>query len=128
MERLEGLLDTSVVIAGADGTGLCLPAAAAVSTMTLAELHVGVLRAPSAEHRAHRLQRLAQVESHFQPLPLDEDVARAYAAIMTDARERGHRPRVPDVVIAATAAAHRLPLYTRDRDFERLAGIEVVRT
>lgn len=126
MERVEGLLDTSVVIASGGGAGPVLPSVAAVSTMTLAALHVGVLRARDPDERARRLRRLAQVEASFEPLPVDEDVARVYGAIMAEARERGLRPRVADVLIAATAAAHRLPVYTRDRDVDQLAGVDVV--
>jgi predicted nucleic acid-binding protein len=94
--------------------------------MTLAELHYGVLRARTDGERALRLRRLALVESEFDPLPIDGDVARAYGAIVAGARATGKRPKTADALIAATAAAHGLAVYTRDADFEGLPGVDVV--
>jgi predicted nucleic acid-binding protein len=119
---VRGLLDTSVVVAGPR------PAVdhAAISAMTLAELHYGVLRARTGEQRALRLRRLALVESEFDPLPIDGDVARAYGAIVAGARAAGRRPKTADALIAATAAAYGLSVYTHDADFEGLPGVDVV--
>jgi predicted nucleic acid-binding protein len=119
---VRGLLDTSVIVGGSRPD----LEEAAISAMTLAELHYGVLRAQTDGQRALRLRRLALVESEFDPLPIDSDVARAYGAIVARARAAGRRPRTADALIAATAAAHGLALYTRDRDFEDLPGVEVV--
>lgn len=75
-----------------------------------------VLRAPDSETRALRLRRLALVESEFQALPIDEDVARAYGTIVAGAQAARHRrPRTADALIAATAVANDLPVYTRAR-------------
>ena len=122
MAPVRGLLDTSVILAAAR------PALdeAAISSMTLAELHYGVLHARTAEQRAIRLQRLALIESEFDPLPIDGDVARAYGAIVAGARAAGRRPKTADALIAATAVANGLPVYTRDPDFEGFAGVEAV--
>lgn len=102
-----------------------VPDEGAVSTMTLAELHVGVLIAPEPL-RARRTAILAEVEREFEPLPIDELVARRFGTIVAEARGRGRRPKVADALIAATAVAYGLPLYTCDRDFEDLPGLEVV--
>jgi toxin FitB len=119
---VRGLLDTSVIVAASR------PALdeAAISAMTLAELHYGVLHARTDQQRAMRLRRLALVESEFDPIPIDGDVARAYGAILAGARAIGKRPSMADALIAATAAAHGLAVYTRDRDFEGLPGVDVV--
>lgn len=122
---LNGLLDTSVIVS-AEVEVERLPDEAAISTMTLAELHYGVLRARTPDQRVERLRRLALVESEFEPLVIDEAIARAFGAMMAAAREDGLRPRTADVLIAATAVAHGLPLYTRDRDFEKLRSVQVV--
>ncbi len=120
---MRGLLDTSVVIGGRRPPGVD---EACISAMTLAELHFGVLHASDAATRAARLHRLAFVESAFEPLPIDGDVARAYGSIVAGARAAGRRPQTADALIAATAAANGLTVFTRDRDFEDLPGIQVV--
>jgi predicted nucleic acid-binding protein len=119
---VRGLLDTSVIVAASR------PALdeAAISAMTLAELHYGVLHARTDQQRAMRLRRLALVESEFDPIPIDGDVARAYGAILAGARAIGKRPSMADALIAATAAAPGLAVYPRDRDFEGLPGVDVV--
>lgn len=122
------LLDTSFVIALARGERPRLdspPAEAAIAAVTLCGLHHGVLIA-SDRDRAGRLAVLAYVERRFAVLPLDARVAPHYGRIVSEARRVGRRPRTADALIAATAAAHDLPVYTRDRDFEGLPGVEVV--
>ena len=122
MGSVRGLLDTSVIVAGSRPK----LEQAAISAMTLAELHYGVLRARGAAERALRLQRLAIVESEFDLLPIDGDVARAYGAIVANARLAGKRPKTADALIAATAAAHGPAVYTHDSDFFGMPGVEVV--
>ncbi len=126
-----GLLDTSVIIAGDDPhIAARLPAEAAISVATLAELHFGVLVAKTAAVRRQRLQRLGRIEALFHPLPIDSDVARAYATVAHAVRRHGAQPRarVMDLWIAATALTHQVPLYTRNRrDFEPLAGLVDIR-
>jgi tRNA(fMet)-specific endonuclease VapC len=124
---VNGLLDTSVVIASADGAKLALPDDAAVSVMTVAELHVGVIRAQTQRQRAGRARTMAAVERDMEVLPVEERVARCFAEIVSAARDAGRKPGVADALIAATAMAHGLPLYTLDDDFTGLAGVDVVR-
>ena len=114
------LLDTSVVLAPLPSP---LPDETAVSVITMAELRTGVLVSPNASERARRLELLAQLERTYSPLPVDDDVARAYATIIATEREHGRRPRAMDALIAATALSRGLTLYTRD---ENLAKIGVV--
>ena len=98
----------------------------AISVVTLCELHHGVLVA-SDERRPGRLLTLTMVERRFSPLPVDNAVAPRYGRLVAEARRlHGARPRVADALIAATAVANRLPLYVRDRDFERIPGPELV--
>lgn len=124
---MRGLLDTSVFVGEGQKRELgSLPEEAAISVMTLAGLHVGVLLARGQRVRAQRLRTLARVERAFEPLPVDDPVARAFAEIVADARRRRRQPRVVDALIAATAVAHDLPLYSRDRDFRLMAGVQLV--
>jgi predicted nucleic acid-binding protein len=127
---LRGLLDTSVFIAGEQGRPLhsaALPDEAAVSVVTLAELSLGIHMATSAEIRAVRVSTLTALRASYVALPVDEGVADAFAEIVALARQEGRRPRVQDAWIAATARAHRVPVYTQDADFDDLPGIDVVR-
>jgi hypothetical protein len=127
MGTVRGLLDTSVVLAD-DATDL--PEEAAISAATLAELHFGVHLAKDEERRSLRLRRLTEIESRFAPLPIDERVARAYGELagLTRGAGRKVRTRVMDLLIAATARAHHLPLYTRNpKDFEPLKTLLDIR-
>jgi hypothetical protein len=124
---LKGLLDTSVFIGQEQELDLApLPDEAAISVMTLAELHMGVLLAPGPKIRAQRLRTLARVERTFNPLPVDDPVARSFAEIVADARRKRRHPRVVDALIAATAVAHDLPLYSEDRDFALMPDVDLV--
>ena len=123
-----GVLDTSVFIAQESGRPLgLLPRVAAVSVVTLAELHLGVLMAEDPAIRAQRLRTLSEVESLFEPLPIDAAVGRAFAELAAEARRQGRRPRIMDTWIAATAVTHGLPVYTQDDDFAGIPRVRVVR-
>jgi predicted nucleic acid-binding protein len=125
---LRGLLDTTVLIAREQGRPLGeLPEESAVSVITIAELHIGVLLAEEPRVRAQRMRSLSEVERRFDALPVDKDVARNFATIVADARKRGKRPKIMDAWIAATAVTHDLRVYTQDADFDDLAEVQVVR-
>ncbi|MGH2528051.1 MAG: PIN domain-containing protein [Actinomycetota bacterium] len=124
---MRGLLDTSVFVGQEQRRELSpLPDEAAISVMTIAELHVGVLLARGQRVRAQRLRTLARVERAFEPLPVDDLVARVFAEIVAEARRDRRQPRVVDALIAATAVAHGIPLYSQDRDFGLMARVELV--
>jgi predicted nucleic acid-binding protein len=114
-----GLLDTSVVIDWDDPTVTsALPEEVAVCAITLAELAAGPQLASSGPESARRQARLQQVEATFEPLPFDVTAARSYGQIVAAVAEggRSHRRRVADLLIAATAHANGLALYTRNPD------------
>jgi predicted nucleic acid-binding protein len=120
-----GLLDTSVLIASETGRALDdarLPSEAAVSAITVAELHVGVLAAGDVETRARRLATLDAV-SDIEILHVDEAVAASWALLRVHLAEAGRRLNVNDLWIAATALAHNVPVVTQDDDFEPVAGV-----
>jgi predicted nucleic acid-binding protein len=126
---VRGLLDTSVFVAREEGRELqagLLPDEAAISIVTLAELEIGVHMARSEDTRARRLKTLGATKATYAALPLDERVASAFAELVAAARRAGRRPRVQDAWIAATARVHLAPIYTQDRDFDGLPGVEVV--
>jgi predicted nucleic acid-binding protein len=114
-----GLLDTSVVIDWDDpAVASALPDEAAISTITLAELTSGPHLTSASEERARRQARLQQVEATFDAIEFDATAARSYGQIVAAVVETGraHRRRIADLLIAATAHANGLPLYTRNPD------------
>jgi len=126
-----GLIDTSVVIDLGAIEIAALPTSLAISVVTLAELAAGPHATTDPAERARRQDRLQRVEATFEPLPVDGDVARAYGRVYAEVRAVGRAPRgrrAFDLLIAATAVARGLPLYTRNRSgFEGLEAIlEVV--
>jgi predicted nucleic acid-binding protein len=119
---MSSLLDTSVLISERPELGA---GEGAISVMTLAELHVGVLYVRDEQERAGRLRRLAWVERTFERLPVDDEVARRFGEIVAAARGRGCRPGVADALIAATAITHDLELVSSDRDFFAFEGLRL---
>jgi len=112
---VRAVLDTSVVVA----TDVpALDGELAISAVTLAELHFGVLVARDAGIRAERLRRLSVIERLFDPLGVDETVARSYGRLAAAVAVLGRQPRARslDLLIAATAHAHGARLYTRNAD------------
>lgn len=127
MAELRAILDTSVVIA----TDVApLEGELAISAVTLAELHFGVLVAKEQSTRAERLRRLLVLQRRFHALPLDDAVAASYGRVAAAVVEVGRQPRARsmDLLIAATAHAHSARLYTRNAgDFDGLDGlVEIV--
>lgn len=106
-----GILDTSVVVADDVAP---IPGVPAISAVTLAELHFGVLAAKTSEVRAERLRRLSVLQQHFDALPVDEAVSVSYGRLAAAVVEAGRQllHRVMDLLIAATA--HGARLYTRN--------------
>lgn len=126
-----GLLDTSVVIDwDAPDVAAALPDETAICAITLAELTAGPHLATTSDERARRQARLQQVEATFEAIPFDAAAARSYGQVVVAVAQTGrsHRRRLADLLIAATAHANGLPLYTRNPDdLDGLGGvIEVV--
>jgi tRNA(fMet)-specific endonuclease VapC len=124
------VLDTSTVIMLsriADPTQL--PAEPLITAVTLAELSVGPLVAPSDDERASRQAHLQQAEADFDPLPFDVAAARAFGRVAASLRRAGRKTsaRAYDAMIAATALSNDLPVYTcNPADFAGIDGLVVV--
>lgn len=114
MERV--ILDTSVLI---DPVALPEDAEAAISAVSIAELHFGLLVADDTT-RPLRATRLGLIESRFTPLPVDDRVAREWGRLQAAvaSRDANPRKRSADLAIAATANVHNATLLTHNlRDF-----------
>jgi tRNA(fMet)-specific endonuclease VapC len=125
-----GILDTSTVIALRDITDpSALPAEPLITAVTLAELSAGPLVARDERERAARQAHLQEAEATFDPLPFDRASARAFGQVAASLRASGRQAaaRAYDALIAATALAHQLPVYTcNPADFEKIDGLQVV--
>lgn len=114
-----GLLDTSVVIDWHDpSVADKLPNEMAISAITAAELAAGPLLASTPVEAAKRQSRLQEVESLIEPIPFDGRAARSYGLVVAAVISQGRKPRsrFADLLIAATAHAHGLDLYSRNAD------------
>ncbi len=122
------LLDTSVVVACTEERADLLDPTieAAISVVTLCELHHGVLAASDTD-RPLRLRGLDWARHNLEALPVDDRLAPHFGQLMVEARRAtGAKPEFADALIAATAKAFDLPVLTRDRDFRSFPGIEAV--
>lgn len=117
--QARGLIDTSVVIDLDLILPHDLPVEVAVSAVTMAELAAGPHATTDPAERARRQERVQRAEATFEPLPVDAAVARAYGRVYAAAAAAGRKARgrrAFDLLIAATAIAAGLPLYTRNPD------------
>jgi len=125
-----GVLDTSTLILLQRITDAdTLPAEPLITAITLAELAVGPLVAGSASEQAARQAHLQQAEADFVPLPFDSAAARAFGRVSASLRHAGRKTaaRAYDAMIAATALANDLPVYTcNPDDFSGIDGLEVI--
>jgi predicted nucleic acid-binding protein len=127
-----GLLDTSVLVDHHCIDPARLPDDSAIAAITLAELNAGPHATTDDAERARRQDRLLWVASTWDPLPFDAAAARAYGLVFAAMRRAGRtsRARLADLLIASTALANDLPVYTRNpADFaglEELLRIETV--
>jgi predicted nucleic acid-binding protein len=124
-----GLADTSIFIAAESGRPIehgGLPDRLAVSIITVAELRAGVLAAGDLPTRDRRLRTLTEVLA-FDPIPVDDRVAQAWAVLRVHLRNAGERMGVNDSWIAATAIAEGVPLITQDTGYAAAPGLTVIR-
>jgi len=127
-ELTKGLLDTSVVVDHDVIDPALLPDESAIATVTLAELAAGPHATPDEQEKARRQDRLQWAASTWDALPFDSEAARTYGRVFAATRVAGRssRARFADLLIASTAAAKGLSLYTRNPD--DFAGLEEILT
>lgn len=124
------MLDTStVILLPRFQDASYLPAEPLITAVTLAELSVGPLVTDDEQERAARQAHLQQAEADFDPLPFDAAAARTFGRVAASLRHAGRKTaaRAYDAMIAATAIANDLPLYTcNPRDFEGIDDLRLV--
>lgn len=124
----DGVLDTSTLILAERLSPGDLPAYPTITVVTLAELAAGPLAAADPAEKATRLARLERAAAGFEPLVFGTAAASAYGAVADSMRRAGRKPaaRAFDALIAATALANNLPLYTcSPSDFQGIDGLSV---
>ena len=125
-EPNRGLLDTSVVIDHDVIDPRILPDESAISAVTLAQLAAGPHATDKSDERARRQDRLQWATATWDPIPFADEGVRVYGRLFAAARAAGQssRSRFAALLIAATAAANNLPIYTRNPDdFKALNSI-----
>lgn len=126
---MRGVLDTSVLIAREQSRAIDeskLPDEVAICVVTLAELELGVHNATDDHVRAMRMATLHAARETYVALPIDSQVASAFAELVISAKREGKRPKVQDAWIAATAIANDAAVVTQDDDYAGLPGVKVV--
>ncbi|MBJ7307297.1 MAG: type II toxin-antitoxin system VapC family toxin [Acidimicrobiia bacterium] len=129
MSEAQGLLDTSYFVARESGrphSSDRVPTDCAVSIVTIAELRLGVLTSRSASARSLRLSTFLYA-SDLDPLPVDGEVAEAWAQLRITLRDTKTKMSVNDSWIAATAMAHAIPVITQNGGFVEGLGFDIVR-
>ena len=124
-EAKRGLLDTSVVVGLEDIDPSLLPAESSVSAVTIAQLAAGPHATPDPVEKARRQARLQATEATMLAFPFDTAAARAFGLLYSVQAASGRKVRgrrALDLLIAATARAQAVPLYTRNAD--DFAGLE----
>ena len=125
---MRALLDTSFFVATEAGRPLGEMKGVTeteVSVVTLAKLTVGVLTADD-DARSTRVATLSSVESTWDPLPVDAEVARQFAHIVAALRAGSRRVPILDALVAATAIVEEIPVVTQDHGYEAIPGVEVI--
>jgi len=126
---MRAILDTSFFVATEAGRPLGDMSGVTeteVSVVTLTELTVGVLMASDVD-RPTRVATLSAVESTWDPLPVDAEVARQFARITAALRASRRRVPILDALVAATAIVEQIPVVTQDRDYDAIPGVDVIR-
>ncbi len=125
---MTALADTSLFVALEQGRPLRAeaPHDVAVSVVTVGELRLGVLLAADVTARDRRLATY-EIAAALQPLPIDQPVADAWAALVAQLREAGRRMPINDSWIAATAMAHGIAVATQDDDYDGVPGLDVLK-
>lgn len=124
----DGLADTSLFVAHESGRPIRtgdLPDRLAVSVITIGELRAGVLAARDLATRNRWLATLTATLA-FDPVPIDGNVAAAWARLRVTLRDLGLRMPVNESWIAATALSLGVPVVTQDEDYVRVPGLVVI--
>jgi tRNA(fMet)-specific endonuclease VapC len=120
------ILDTNGLSAVAEGESAIEPilnkaAQIAIPVIVLGEYRYGISH---SRNRKHYEQWLAEYLPTFRILDVDEGTTLSYSAVRTELKRAGTPIPSNDVWIAALCRQHSLPLLSRNRHFDAVAGIQ----
>ena len=122
------ILDTNALSAFADGApavGECLrgEGRAAIPVIVLGEFRYGIA---GSRHRAAYEAWLDENVTLFEVLSITEATTVAYASVRMSLKKLGRPIPANDAWIASLAIQHRLPILSRDADFDAVPGLRRV--
>jgi len=98
-----------------------------ISAVSVSELLLGVYGADTEERRQRRAAFVEQVLADFEVLDFTTEVARVHAQIHYQLGKEGRVIGAHDLMIAATALQHVLPVLTANkREFSRVPNLHVI--
>ena len=120
------ILDTNALSAVADGETSAMELVAgaehlAVPVIVLGEYRLGIAQ---SRHRASYENWLRQWITTVTVLDIDDGTTHSYSAIGLELKRKGKPIPANDLWIAALCRQHSLPLVSRDRHFDFVAGLQ----
>jgi tRNA(fMet)-specific endonuclease VapC len=120
------ILDTNAVSAVADGEPQAMEIVAgadriAVPVIVLGEYRLGIAQ---SRHRAIYESWLREWIAAVTVLDIDDRTTHSYSAIGLELKRKGKPIPGNDLWIAALCRQHSLPLLSRDRHFDLVAGLQ----
>jgi tRNA(fMet)-specific endonuclease VapC len=121
------ILDTNAFSAFADGDAGLLRAIGGQTDLALPMVVLGeyLFGVRQSRQRARYERWVNTALPLFDLLPVAQDTARHYAEIRAELKAAGRPIPSNDVWIAALARQHRMPVLSRDRHFEAVAGLRL---
>jgi predicted nucleic acid-binding protein len=118
------ILDTNALSAAADGDSALIAILAraeqvAIPTIVLGEFRYGIAQ---SRHRATYARWLEGLLQDCMVLDVNEPTTHHYADISVELKRMGKPIPTNDLWIAALCRQHSLPLLSRDRHFDSVAG------
>ena len=122
------ILDTNALSAAADGDPAALEVVASAERLSVPVIVLGEYRFGIAQsrHRTDYENWLREWVAAVPVLDIDEETTHFYAAIGLELKRKGKAIPANDLWIAALCRQHALPLLSRDRHFDLVAGIQRV--
>jgi tRNA(fMet)-specific endonuclease VapC len=97
------------------------------SVVTISELLTGVLRADTEARRLRRSDFVEAIITSVGVVDFTLNMARRHAEIHADLAKKGQMIGAHDLIIAATASHHDMPVLTENvGEFSRVPGLRVI--
>jgi len=120
------ILDTNALSAVADHEPAALQTVAKASRLALPVIVLGEYRVGIAQSRyiADYEKWLTGFASSVEVLEITDETTISYSSIVLELKRNGNPIPTNDVWIAALCRQHSLPLFSRDRHFDFVSGLQ----